>query len=305
MSTWKNCSTVRRSRSAIRRARRCDSHLPPRTPSTCSARKDASSSRCPLPGSAPNRNLGQLRGPRLLSTPDRSAFRATGARRVIQLSGRRLNAKGQIVVRGIFNRMFPKDREFDLIGEKWSSDARLADLRVSQFLVQDGWIGMAVGPDAATGATTWPASRKNGMESPIQSASEVRVGVRPGTPSLPGRGRGRVGVQGISPRSQPPCPCPVPAARPIVPRGVSYALRFGRGPPRTVSVATMKDEQDTADREATESGREATSERPEIPVSRSTSWPAFAEMLTTGHDPYSAAPSPDAAREHFRRVGRR
>ena len=69
---------------------------------------------------------------------------------VIQLAGPRLNAKGQVVVRGIFNRMFPKDRTFDLVDAKWSSDARLADLRISQFLVQDGWIGVAVGPGTAT-----------------------------------------------------------------------------------------------------------------------------------------------------------
>jgi hypothetical protein len=67
----------------------------------------------------------------------------------IQLLGPRLNAKGQVVVRGIFNRTFPKDRTFDLIDAKWSSDPRLADLRVSKFEVQDGWIGEAVGPDAA------------------------------------------------------------------------------------------------------------------------------------------------------------
>jgi hypothetical protein len=77
---------------------------------------------------------------------------------VIQLSGRRLNAKGQVVVRGIFNRTFPKDRTFDLVDAKWSTDKRLADLRISQFLVQDGWIGVAVGPDTA--ATRQSVARK-------------------------------------------------------------------------------------------------------------------------------------------------
>ena len=67
----------------------------------------------------------------------------------VQLSGPRLNAKGQVVVRGIFNRTFPKDRTLDLVDAKWSHDVRLADLRISQFLVQDGWIGVAVGPDTA------------------------------------------------------------------------------------------------------------------------------------------------------------
>jgi hypothetical protein len=67
----------------------------------------------------------------------------------IQLVGPRLNAKGQVVVRGIFNRAFPRDRTFDLIASKWSDDARLAGLRVSQFVIQDGWIGVAVGPEAA------------------------------------------------------------------------------------------------------------------------------------------------------------
>jgi len=69
---------------------------------------------------------------------------------VIQLSGKRLNTKGQVVVRGIFNRVFPKDRAFDLVDDKWSNDARLSDLRFSQFLVQDGWIGIAIGPEAKT-----------------------------------------------------------------------------------------------------------------------------------------------------------
>ncbi len=66
----------------------------------------------------------------------------------IQLVGPRLNTKGQVVVRGIFNRAFPRDRTFDLIDPKWSGDARLAGLRISQFVVQDGWIGVAVGPEA-------------------------------------------------------------------------------------------------------------------------------------------------------------
>lgn len=60
----------------------------------------------------------------------------------VQLIGSRL--AGQIPLRGIFSKAFAKDRELDLVDPKWSFDERTRDLAFSQFVIQDGWIAVAV-----------------------------------------------------------------------------------------------------------------------------------------------------------------
>jgi hypothetical protein len=60
----------------------------------------------------------------------------------VQLIGSRL--AGQIPLRGIFSKAFAKDRELNLVDPKWSTDERTHDLAFSQFVIQDGWIAVAV-----------------------------------------------------------------------------------------------------------------------------------------------------------------
>ncbi len=60
----------------------------------------------------------------------------------VQLIGSRLGA--QIPLRGIFSKAFAKDRNLLLVDPKWSQDERTRDLLFSQFVIQDGWIAVAV-----------------------------------------------------------------------------------------------------------------------------------------------------------------
>ena len=64
----------------------------------------------------------------------------------IQLEGERLNLRAQIMLRGVFSKLFSQNRPLMLIDQKTAADPRLAGLRVSQFLIDDGWLGLAIGP---------------------------------------------------------------------------------------------------------------------------------------------------------------
>ena len=65
---------------------------------------------------------------------------------IINLSGRRLNLGSQIALRGVFARIFAKQRPLSVVPEKLAGDERLADLGVTQLRIEDGWIALALGP---------------------------------------------------------------------------------------------------------------------------------------------------------------
>ena len=62
----------------------------------------------------------------------------------IQLAGERLSPRSQIVLRGLFSRVFDRDARFGP-GDAFDRP-EMAGLGVTQFVVQDGWIGVAIGP---------------------------------------------------------------------------------------------------------------------------------------------------------------
>ncbi len=64
----------------------------------------------------------------------------------IRLSGRRLSTRSSIALRSIFSRMFTRNRPLPIVPAKIVEDPRLADLEVSQVIITDGWIGVAIGP---------------------------------------------------------------------------------------------------------------------------------------------------------------
>lgn len=66
---------------------------------------------------------------------------------ILHLIGSRLRTSSQIALRGVFARTFPKRRPINLIPEELVADPRLADLAVTQFVIADGWIGAALGPE--------------------------------------------------------------------------------------------------------------------------------------------------------------
>ncbi len=65
---------------------------------------------------------------------------------IIQLAGQRLNLGAQIALRGIFSRVFSKKTPWNITPDRLATAPELADLEVTQFTIDDGWIGVAIGP---------------------------------------------------------------------------------------------------------------------------------------------------------------
>jgi len=66
--------------------------------------------------------------------------------KVIHLIGDRLGLRGQIALRGIFSKTFSKDDPLVFSPQRFEENPNLADVAVTQFVIDDGWIGAALGP---------------------------------------------------------------------------------------------------------------------------------------------------------------
>jgi hypothetical protein len=64
----------------------------------------------------------------------------------VELIGRRLSFRDQIALRGIFSRVFAKNQPMDFVSRRLQSDPRFDGLAVIQTVIQDGWLGIAIGP---------------------------------------------------------------------------------------------------------------------------------------------------------------
>lgn len=64
---------------------------------------------------------------------------------VIHLIGR-LNTSSQIALRGIFSRALSKNNVWDLVPAKIVNEPKLADAAITQFIIDDGWVGVSLGP---------------------------------------------------------------------------------------------------------------------------------------------------------------
>ena len=64
----------------------------------------------------------------------------------IQLGGQRTSFGEQVALRGIFSKTFSRRRLWKLTPERLATDPKLADVSVTQFVIEDGWIGLALGP---------------------------------------------------------------------------------------------------------------------------------------------------------------
>ena len=64
---------------------------------------------------------------------------------IIQLTGQRLSTGAQIALRGIFSHTFSKKTPWNLMPERLATDPSLADVGITQFVIDDGWIGVALG----------------------------------------------------------------------------------------------------------------------------------------------------------------
>lgn len=64
----------------------------------------------------------------------------------IEMTGERLTAGSQIALRGAFSKLLSKSRSIVLVPRTLVDNPRLKNLEVTQFQIQDGWIGVAIGP---------------------------------------------------------------------------------------------------------------------------------------------------------------
>jgi hypothetical protein len=64
---------------------------------------------------------------------------------IIHLNGKRFRTRSQIVLRGVFAKLFPRNQPVHLLPPRVAAHPLLADLNIHQFVIDNGWIGLAVG----------------------------------------------------------------------------------------------------------------------------------------------------------------
>lgn len=68
----------------------------------------------------------------------------------VQLRGEHFGREPQIVLRGIFSKVFSHDRELVFFDAAMLADPRLAGLSVTQCVLTEGWIGLSIGVSSTT-----------------------------------------------------------------------------------------------------------------------------------------------------------
>ena len=72
----------------------------------------------------------------------------------LQFDGHSLRTGPRVVLHSVFGKLLPKDQEIPLLRRDLDSDPRLEGLMVTQLAIEDGWIGLALGPEYP-GRTAW------------------------------------------------------------------------------------------------------------------------------------------------------
>ncbi len=78
---------------------------------------------------------------------------------VIHLIGNRLTVGSQIALRGIFSHVLSKDAPLKLVNSPVVNDQKLEDAEITQFVIDDGWIGIALGPKSSLADRLQPRLR--------------------------------------------------------------------------------------------------------------------------------------------------
>jgi hypothetical protein len=65
---------------------------------------------------------------------------------VIELIGEKLRFGDQIALRGIFSRVLSRNRKLNLVNKQLAMAPELQDQQVTQLVIHDGWMGVALGP---------------------------------------------------------------------------------------------------------------------------------------------------------------
>ncbi len=76
----------------------------------------------------------------------------------VQLAGQVRSLGAELVVRGIFNRIFHRQRRWPLYPPTWEQDQRMRHLAITQCVVDDGWLGLSLGPVTQLSVAAEPAS---------------------------------------------------------------------------------------------------------------------------------------------------
>jgi hypothetical protein len=64
----------------------------------------------------------------------------------LQFSGRRLKTGPRVVLHSVIGKLIDQNQEIPVLNDRVQQDPRLAGLMVTQLVLEDGWIGLALGP---------------------------------------------------------------------------------------------------------------------------------------------------------------
>ncbi len=70
---------------------------------------------------------------------------------VIQLSGKR-SVASQMILRGVFAHALSRNTPWELVPQRIINEPKLQDTAITQFVIDDGWIGLSLGPKQTTTA---------------------------------------------------------------------------------------------------------------------------------------------------------
>jgi len=71
---------------------------------------------------------------------------------IVQLLGSKMNVGAQVVLRSVFLKIFSDKRPIHMTPESFAKNPKLNGIVVTQFVIDDGWIGAAVGPQRRVAA---------------------------------------------------------------------------------------------------------------------------------------------------------
>lgn len=84
----------------------------------------------------------------------------------LQFSGRRLKTGPRVVLHSILGKVLAEDQEYTLVSPKLMLDPRFAGLMVTQLVLEDGWVGLAIGPAHAR-RTAWRGPQPEVLPTPF------------------------------------------------------------------------------------------------------------------------------------------
>jgi hypothetical protein len=72
---------------------------------------------------------------------------------VIHLKGQRITLGNRVILDGIFARALSKNNAWNLVPEQIVKEPKLAEAAITQFVIDDGWIGVCLGPKSPVAST--------------------------------------------------------------------------------------------------------------------------------------------------------